>query len=148
MKKQIFIFVFVLLAGISTAFANDATNVSSRVMNAFRRDFSGAQDVNWETGKDFTRATFNLGNQVMMAYYQIDGNLIAVTRNLLSTQLPINLLAEVKKNYQSYWISDLFEVATGVDSTYYITLQDADHIITLKSSGASGWTIYKKDRKV
>lgn len=148
MKKQFLIFVFVLLAGVSTAFANDAADVSAQVMSSFKKDFSTAQNVNWEIFKDFTKATFTLNSEVMNAYYEADGNLIAVTRNILSTQLPISLLSEMKKDYQGYWISDLFEVATGNETTYYITLQDADRSVTLKSSGTSSWTVYKKNRKV
>ena len=55
--------------------------------------------------------------------------------------------ADLKKNYQSYWISNLFEAATSEGTTYYITIEDADHSIVLKSDNARDWDQYKKVKK-
>ena len=115
--------------------------------NYFKKDFSGAQDVNWESGKDFAKATFKMNDQVMFAYYSKDGDLVAVTRNIISAQLPISLLADLKKSYGAYWITDLFEMAANNSTTYYITLQNGDQNVILKSNGASGWEMFKKEKK-
>ena len=83
----------------------------------------------------------------MFAYYSEAGELIAVTRNIVSSQLPIALLTTLKKNYNSYWISDLFEISSNNDASYYVTLQSADQTVVLKSNGISGWEVYKKEKK-
>ena len=72
--------------------------------------------------------------------------MIALTRNLSSLELPIALQASLKKNYDCYWISDLIEVAREQGTSYYITLENADTKLTLKSSGLD-WSSYKKQRK-
>ena len=61
--------------------------------------------------------------------------------------LPLALQADLKKNYQSYWISNLFEAATSEGTTYYITIEDADQSIVLKSDNARDWDQYKKVKK-
>ena len=48
----------------------------------------------------------------MFAYYSNETNeLMAVVRNILSYQFPINLIYSLRKEYGDHWISGLFEVA-------------------------------------
>jgi hypothetical protein len=74
--------------------------------------------------------------------------LLAVTRNIVSEQLPLKLLMELKKNYSGYWISDLFEVVNGTDDDYYVTLENADEQIILKAKASKSWKLYKKVVKI
>jgi hypothetical protein len=147
MKKSILVLALLLTLGMSSTFANNAEGVSDQIINSFKKDFTNAQHVQWEKTKEFVKVTFSMNDQVMFAYYGNTGNLIAVTRNILSGQLPINLLADIKRNYGSYWISDLFEISMNNETAYYITLESGDHTLILKSAGASGWDIHKKEKK-
>jgi hypothetical protein len=147
MKNKILIGVFVFITGISSAFANGKEEVNDRIIKTFQKEFAGAQNVQWVTYKEFVKATFTLNEQVVYAYYSPDGNLLGVTRNILPGQLPINLLTDVKKNYNNYWITDLFEMATKSENMYYLTLENSDHKLVLKSSGTNGWEVFTKERK-
>jgi hypothetical protein len=147
MKNKILIGVFIFITGISSAFANDKEEVDSKIIRSFQKEFAGAQNAQWVTTKDFVKVTFTLNEQVVYAYYGQNGSLLGVTRNILSGQLPINLLTDFKKNYSNYWITDLFEMATNGENVYYLSLEDSDHKVVLKSNGTNGWDVYKKDRK-
>jgi len=147
MKSKILLGVFILITGISSAFANGTTDVNDRIIKSFQKDFAGAQQVQWSTTKEFVRATFTLNEQVVYAYYAPDGNLLGVTRNIIASQLPINLYTDLKKSYNNYWITDLFEMASHNDNGYYVTLESSDYKIVLKSNGTNGWEVYKKERK-
>lgn len=147
MKNKILIGVFIFITAISSAFANDKEEVDSKIIRSFQKEFAGAQNAHWVTTKDYVKVTFTLNEQVVYAYYGQDGTLLGVTRNILSGQLPINLLTDFKKNYSSYWISDLFEMASNGENVYYLTLEDGDHKVVLKSSGANGWILYRKEKK-
>jgi hypothetical protein len=147
MKKIILSMGLLVTMGLATAFADDGHGINSAVSSSFDRDFASAKNVNWERQKDFIKATFNMNDLVMYAYYQPDGELLAVSRNLLSNQLPIFLRGDLKKNYGSYWISDLFELASNDQSNYYIRVENADENLVLKSDGYNGWTIYKREKK-
>jgi hypothetical protein len=72
---------------------------------------------------------------------------LGVTRYISSGNLPINLQTSLKKSYDNYWISDLFEVAKYDNTSYYITLENADTKLVLKSNGGSNWSVYDKIRK-
>jgi hypothetical protein len=147
MKKQILIGLFLLVAGISQSFANGEENVDAQVLHSFRKDFSSAQNVQWSNERNFVKATFTMDQHVVVAYYSDKGELLGVTRNITSNQLPITLLSDVRKNYKQYWIADLFEMAANGETSYYITLENGDQKLVLKSVNARGWQVFKKERK-
>ena len=136
-----------LTMGLTSAFANNEETINQKAVSSFKKDFTTAQDVKWENNKDFVKATFKLNDQVMFAYYSQTGDLMAVTRNIVSSQLPLSLLSNLRKSYSSYWISDLFEISSDADASYYVTLQNGDQTLVLKSNGTSGWELYKKEKK-
>jgi hypothetical protein len=129
------------------AFAGEE-NVSEKVLNAFRQEFTSANQVEWATGNDYYRASFIYNNKHVFAYYDMDGQLLALTRYLSSMDLPLGLQTGLKKEYSEYWISDLFEVAKNEGTTYYITLEDADTKLTLRSTGSNGWDVFKSVKKI
>lgn len=139
--------VFMLITGISSAFANGREDVNQQIINSFNKDFAGAQNVQWSSAREFVKASFTLNDQVTFAYYSQEGELLGVYRNIVSGQLPINLLTDLKKNYTNYWIADLFEMAANNDNTYYITLENSDFKLVLKSNGSTGWEVFRKERK-
>jgi hypothetical protein len=147
MKKSILTISIMLTVALTTAFANNNDGIFQRAKESFNSSFNTASSVKWQQEKNFVKATFIMNDQVMNAYYNNDGDLIAITRNILSDQLPINLMADIKKNYNNHWITDLFEIAAEGQTSYYITLENADETIVLKSSDFSTWSVYKKTKR-
>ena len=131
----------------SSAFAGGVGGVNEKTLETFKKEFASAKKVSWETTKDYTKATFEMNNQVMFAYYSVEGEFIAVSRNLLSSQLPITLATELKKTYNGFWITDLFEYAAPNSTSYFITIENADQVYVLKSNGVHGWEVFKKGKK-
>lgn len=144
--KRIVITLTVLFSLVSlSSFANEE-KVNARVLESFQSNFKNATEVDWTVSENFYKADFSLNGQYVAAYYDEAGQLIALTRNISSTQLPISLQTNLKKDHEAYWISDLFEVANEQGTTYYVTLENADTKMVLKSSGTN-WTTYQKQRK-
>ncbi len=148
MKKNFLSAVFAMLFATSSLFAAEETEVNSVVLNAFKRQFTNASDVEWNTGSNYFKASFLYNYNYVNAYYSQDGEFIATTRNISSVNLPMLLQTDLKQKYNNYWISDLYELAKPESTTYFITLENADQKIILKSSGGSEWTQYKKSGKV
>jgi hypothetical protein len=147
MKKTLLTISMMLTIALTTAFANDNEKIDQKAKASFNNSFRGTNNVLWQQEKDFVKATFTMNNQVMYAYYNDNGDLMAVTRNILSDQLPITLMTDLKKNYNDHWISDLFEMAAEGQTSYYITLENADETIILKSSDFNTWSVYKKTKR-
>lgn len=150
MKKIFLSIATMLMMGVSiSAFAakNDDGPVNQLAVRSFKKDFTGASNIVWEQRETYTKATFSLHGQILYAYYNNNGDLQAVVRNITSDQLPINLLSSLKKEYGDYWISDLFEIASDDQTTYYITLETGDKKIVLKSEGTEFWGEYQREKK-
>ena len=144
--KRFLITLTVLFSLISmSSFASDS-KVDSRVLKSFQSSFKNATEVDWTVTNNFYKANFSLNGQYVAAYFDGSGNMMAITRNISSTQLPISLQTNLKNNYEGFWISDLFEVANEEGTTYYVTVENANHKLILRSSNADSAT-YQKQRK-
>ena len=140
--------ILTLAIAVSTfsAFASDE-NVNQKVLNAFKKEFNTAREVEWTTGSNYYKATFVYNEKHVFAYYNENGELLGLTRYLSPVDLPMNLQKNLKKDFREYWISDLFEIAKNDGTAYFLTLENADTKIVLKSTDSSNWSVYNKVKK-
>jgi hypothetical protein len=146
MKKMMIALALMFSITMSYAFTGEEA-VSKQVLAAFKTEYTGATDVAWTAGNSYYKVAFTMNEQKLFAYYDTQGEFMAVTRNISSFQLPLNLQSSLKKSYSNYWISDLFEMAGNDVTGYYVTLENADSTVVLKSTDGSDWTLFKKNRK-
>ncbi|HET6253845.1 MAG TPA: hypothetical protein VFE32_07215 [Puia sp.] len=148
MKKMILSLAAVMMMGFSV-FANGNDNVvTQEARDAFKKDFATASNIKWEqVDNKFLKATFSFNGQVLAAYYNSNGDLQAVVRNITSDQLPINLVTGLRRDYTAFWITDLFEISSDGQTTYYVTVENSDKKIVLKSDDLASWQVYSKERK-
>ena len=150
MKQFILSIATMLMMGVSiSAFAakNEDGTVNQLAVKSFKKDFNRASNITWEQRDTYTKATFSLAGQVLFAYYNNNGDLQAVVRNITSDQLPISLLSSLRKEYGDCWISDLFEIVSDGQTSYYVTLEDSDKKVILKSQGTEFWNEFRKEKK-
>jgi hypothetical protein len=129
-----------------SAFAGE-TNVSEKVLKAFNTEFTTAKDVQWTAGENYFMARFQYNEKYVFAYYNIDGDLLGLSRNITTVDLPLALQTNLKKDYSNFWVSDLLEVSKTEETIYYITLENADTKIVLRAAGGGSWNQYKKIKK-
>jgi len=146
MKKIIMIMALVLTVGTSFAFSGEET-VSKQALNSFKSEFVGATDVVWTVGSNYYRVAFTLSDQKLFAFYDPQGEFLSVARYISSLQLPLNLQGSLKKSFSNYWVTDLFELANDNETSYYVTLENADTKIVLKSTDGKEWLTYQKNKK-
>jgi len=145
MKKIFFILGFLMIVGVCGAYPSE--RVSPKVLASFKAEFSGAENVEWETGTNYFRAAFSMNGRRVFAFYSVEGELISMARYISPLQLPINLFSNLKNDYTKYWISDLFELSNGDGVQYYVTLETADTKLIVQSNGA-GWNTFSKSKKI
>jgi hypothetical protein len=147
MKKMILSLAAVMMMGFSV-FANGKDDVVTQdARDAFKKDFATASNIKWEQRNNFLKATFSFNGQILTAYYYTNGDLQAVVRNITSDQLPINLVTSLRRDYTAFWITDLFEISSDGQTTYYVTIENSDKKVVLKSDDLSSWQVYSKERK-
>ena len=122
-------------------------NVNPKVLTAFNNEFRNAKEVEWTIATDYYLATFTYNENHVFAYYDINGDLLGVTRYVGMAELPLNLQAELKNKFCKYWISELYEVANSEGTAYYATVENADTKLVLKASDGKTWNQFKKYKK-
>jgi hypothetical protein len=146
MKKMIMMLAMVFTLSTMWAFTGEEA-VSKQAVSNFKEQFKSSTDANWTTGKNYYKVAFTMSDQKLFAYYNMEGDFIAVTRYISSLQLPFNLQIGLKNDYSKYWISDLFEMADKDGTTYYVTLENADAKIVLQSTDGKNWYTFEKNKK-
>ena len=146
MKKIMMMLALVLTLSTSFAFTGEEA-VNKQALASFKTEFAGATDAAWTVGNSYYQVAFTMNDQKLFAYYNTHGEFLAVTRYISSFQLPLNLQTSLKKSYSNYWISDLFEVARSSGTDYYVTFENADTKIVLRSADGSSWSLYQKSKK-
>lgn len=146
--KRLFFTLTVFCSLISfSSFAKGDEKVSAVVLEAFQASFDNATEVQWSTSENYYKANFNINGRYISAFYDADGKMIAMSRNITSFELPLMLQASLKKVSEDSWISDLFEMSNEEGTTYYVTLENAGTKTVLKASSLSSWESYQKSRK-
>lgn len=145
-KIFITLLTLVMLAITTSSFAN-GTEISKNVSAAFSAVFVKATDISWDRTGSFFKASFRMNGQSLSAFLSEDGQVVAVSRNILSTELPVYLQLVLNKNFPKYWISDLFEYTAGGETKYYVTVENADEKLILESAGTYDWSLFKKMAK-
>jgi hypothetical protein len=144
-KRFAFVVALLLTVGVGSSFAAPADDSNDAIIATFHKDFRTADVMQVEAKKEYTKLTFKMNGVIMFAYYNENGDLMAVVRNILSTQLPIRLLMNLKeKQTDELWISDLFEIDQNGQTTYYATLENSENKVTLRSADATSWQTYQK----
>lgn len=144
MKKIIYVLALTIISFGAKA---GETNVNSRVLEAFKADFTHATNVQWTITNDVSKASFTYNDISYFAFYNANGELMGTTRYVTLLNLPIKLQSSLRNDYGSYWVSNLFEVNNADGLAYYITIEDADSKIVLKSDNGKDWTKHSKKVK-
>jgi hypothetical protein len=132
---------------VTTTFASSPTVfVNQKVLTEFEKQFSNASEVAWVKSDSYYKASFKFNEQYISAYFSNYGELIGITKNIRSTQLPIRLQSGLKKFYKDRWISELYEFSETDGTYYYVTMQNADEKVILRSEGQH-WNVHKTVRK-
>jgi hypothetical protein len=148
MKKVSFMILTLLIGFSSISFAASNDKVDNATLVSFRHDFQNATNVSWAQTSTCYKATFELDGQTIYAYYgKNEAGLVAVTRFILSSQLPLNLQQELRSKLKDGWIADLFEVVSGGETYYYATIENSAAKTIFKSSGFSNWSQISKAAK-
>ncbi len=130
MKK--FLYLAVLLTGLSAA-AAPRTEVSEKVLKAFKETFTDAEDVVWNESPGSYQANFKMNQIQVRAKYDEQGNLLETIRYYGETNLPPNIIARLKKRYAGKEVFGVTEVSSDSDVSYHISLKDEKHWYTVKS---------------
>ena len=140
--KKILIAVALIVMSTAYAFANNR-EIDPKVINTFKEKFTGATDASWIERTDFYEVSFTFQDKKLFAFYSKSCQLICVIHHILSSELPADLLKDIKSTYSKYWITELFELTNEDQTGYFITLQNADSKFILNSNDQNNWELFR-----
>jgi|GEM_PF-2491224 hypothetical protein len=153
MKKVIILAVFSLIS-MSTLRGQSKAQPSYAIAAEFSKQFAGATDVNWDKIGTLSFAQFHLQKDLIVAYFDVDGNLIARGRKISEEQLPMTLhndLLAVKSHREkksgALAIGNIFEYVGDSGYTQYVTSLENDKESFVVGTLNGKMTVRSKSKK-
>lgn len=146
MKKIIIALGLIAMTFGNTAMAHEK-EVDKRIQQVFNKEFVGAADVQWYINEKYIEVDFTYTGMRLTAYYDIEGEILAVVRNIQFSALPLSLQLDLKKNYKDYWITKICEVTDRDGTQYRVTVEKSDRVVQLTSNGNFSWGVLKRQAK-
>ena len=121
--KKIILSLCVLAICSSTLFAADQPVNNPRAHETFRKEFSGAQSVNWSLEGQFAKASFILGGNSAIAWFDAEGALVGSIRDLSYNQLPLVVMTALEKRFPQSANLDIREITNEEGTRYKLTVE-------------------------
>jgi hypothetical protein len=122
-----------LLVSIVAAAAVAPSEISERVLKAFKETFTKAQDVVWHEYDNFYQANFRQDEIQIRAQYDHEGGLIKTIRYYGEKQLLPNIASKLKKKYGTKEVFGVTETTSDEEVSFIITLRDEKNYYVVKS---------------
>jgi hypothetical protein len=141
--------ILITLSVVISSFFAQATDkiVSPSIETTFENRFSAATNTFWTEVNGLYKAAFVLDGRAMSAFFNGEAELIAVTKNISTAELPEGLRSQLQKELSNAWISELFVMSTNEGDQYYVNLEGAHSRKILKSENNKKWSLFEKSDK-
>lgn len=144
MKKAILALSIFLTIGLSAALAYEETKVDPKVLSAFQKDFSLAENVKWEIKSGLSQVRFSIYDQSLFAWYNMEAELVSTARNILYNQLPLSVIKSLEEKYREADFTNMQEVTSGNETNYFVQVEMKENILLLKVNSAGSLSVVKK----
>ena len=92
-----------------------AARVTYTATTQFTSDFADATNVTWSVNKNFQKAVFTLNDAKMTAFYNHDGEFVAVTQDVDVRAIPAKAQKEIAANYKGYAVKEVIVVQNNTE---------------------------------
>ncbi len=130
MKKLVFT-TLLAIASVATSFA-DTHTANYFVQNSFQAEFKGANNVTWTACGNLSKASFTLDDQKAEAFFNADGLMIAVSKSVSLSELPIKAKRNFAKKYEGYTVTDAIRFESTDECAYYMYADNGQDHVMLK----------------
>jgi hypothetical protein len=120
MKKMIVTLFAFFTIGIAASIGNEEPNVNPKILSAFQKEFSFAQNVKWQIKGELTQVNFSVNDHGFVAWYNSAGELVSTARNLLYMQLPLSVIKTLEKDFADASLFGFVEITRDDETVYRI----------------------------
>jgi hypothetical protein len=136
MKKIIVSFSFLLVAGISTAFATADPGPDQKTIDVFKKEFTAAENVTWGKQGDYDKATFLLLGRRVIAWFNASNELEGCVRDIFFDQLPLSVMKAVDKRFADADVLTVREINNTEGTSYRLILEVKNKRYSVKVGSA------------
>jgi len=117
----------VLFAMFATVAMNAQDLKSSEVPKIFTEGllkvYPNATDIEWERSGTEYKVEFEVGKMEHEIWFNRDGKMVKVEKDITSAEIPANLKEIIKRDYPNYRIDSVESVEMDGDVTYVVELE-------------------------
>jgi len=135
----------VILLSSFRSYASDG--VTPEVLSAFLSRFHAATQGNWDERHGYFVAEFVLDGVKKSAYFDQQGNLVVVGKQIAPAQLPEYLAAALDESYGDYTLSALFELEDEHGTSYFAVAVNEGKEKILRATSKKWRCVRTRNRK-
>jgi hypothetical protein len=143
--KKTFVTLLLSLAVFSgILLAAEDLPIDPKILSAFQKEFSFAQNVKWEDKGELKQVSFSLYDHGFIAWYNENAELVNTARNILYMQLPLSIIKTLQHDYADADLSGIIEVTNKEETYYQINAQVKNKKFILKATPYGTVTVIKR----
>ncbi|HVS91634.1 MAG TPA: hypothetical protein VHE59_06360 [Mucilaginibacter sp.] len=119
--------------------AANTVNISTSVASQFNANFIDAKNVTWTVDRNFQKADFIMNGVKTTAFYNLQGEFVALTENVDATAIPAKTKQEIADKYKGYNVNDVIVVQNNTDlnpdadeTAYFVDLKNGSKEVLVK----------------
>lgn len=144
MKKIIVTLFAFLTIGIAASMANEQPDVDPKILSAFQKEFSFAQNVKWQIKGKFAQVNFSVNDHGFIAWYNSDAQLVSTARNILYMQLPLSVIMTLEKEFTDASLYGFVEITRDDETLYQIQAERKNKKLLLQISPGGNVLMVKR----
>jgi hypothetical protein len=154
--KKLFITAAIATMFSASVFADgtkkaNTVNVSYSVLNQFNSDFANATNVTWTVNNNFQKAEFILEGVKTTAFYNLQGEFVALTENIDAKAVPAKAQKEIDQYYKGYTVNGVIVIQNNTavnpdadETAYFADLRNGDKEVLVKITPEAHIEFYKE----
>jgi hypothetical protein len=152
--KKLFITAAIATLFSASVFADgtkkaNTVNVSYSVVSQFDADFSNATNIVWTVDNKFQKADFILEGVRTTAFYNHQGEFVALTMDVDAKAIPAAAMKEIAADYKGYTVNEVIVVQNNTavnpdaeENAYFADLKSGDKEVLVKITPESHIEFY------
>ena len=131
--------------------AKTEVNVSYSVLNQFTADFADASNVVWTVNGSFQKADFISGDVKKTAFYNLQGQFVALTQDVDARAIPAKAQKEITEDYKGYTVNEVIVIQNNTElnpdadeTAYFVDLKNDTKEVLVKITPEAHVEFYKQ----
>lgn len=138
-------FIIAAIAILTFTAAAFAADHNDKALTLFKAAYPGATHVHYKTVGELVSIRFQLDSTSMQAFYNNEGEQVAVSRVIGYQKLPGRAQSEIAGKFVGYTATEVIEMEhSGEGLCYYVSLVGNNRKIVLQVSPGGEVSVFKK----